>query len=287
MKRIKIYIEDEESSYFVYENGEIYNSKTKRFLKGSVFNSGYRFVSLSVNNKSKNYAVHRLVAEAFLPNPLKLPIVNHIDGNKLNNNVENLEWVTAQKNSQHAHDTGLITDKRTRWNKVLISNEELSQRWRQYRNTNYFISKNGTVYNQKTMVLLNKIKRSDGYECVSLCSNGKRKSKLVHCLLATAWMGYDESSDFVVNHKDGNKNNNSLSNLEIVPKKENVQHSCYSLGNCTKKVVRYKPGEEDVVYPSVTVCARENGVCVSTISLAIKTHSKSNKGQYYYKFLEE
>lgn len=57
---------------------------------------------------TNTYSVHRAVAEAFIPNPNNLPCVNHIDGNKENNHVSNLEWVTYQENSQHAAKTGLI-----------------------------------------------------------------------------------------------------------------------------------------------------------------------------------
>lgn len=59
--------------------------------------------------KSRNKFIHRLMAETFLPNPKNKEQVNHIDGNKLNNNIDNLEWVTAKENSQHALKTGLIT----------------------------------------------------------------------------------------------------------------------------------------------------------------------------------
>lgn len=59
--------------------------------------------------KRKNKAIHRLMAETFIPNPNDKPQVNHIDGNKLNNNLENLEWVTKQENSQHAVNTRLTT----------------------------------------------------------------------------------------------------------------------------------------------------------------------------------
>lgn len=67
---------------------------------------GYLIVGLTKNAKKTFYSVHRLVANAFIPNPLKLPQVNHIDTNKMNNSISNLEWVTAQDNTVHAINHG-------------------------------------------------------------------------------------------------------------------------------------------------------------------------------------
>ena len=68
----------------------------------------YKVVSYQVNSKQKREYVHRLVAKAFLPNPENYPIVNHKDGNTLNNAVGNLEWCSASYNTKHAHENGLI-----------------------------------------------------------------------------------------------------------------------------------------------------------------------------------
>ena len=80
----------------------------KIFSDSSVTGVGYRSCALYKNEKTRNSnMVHRLVAMAFIPNPNNLPQVNHIDGNKLNNNVENLEWCNAFHNQSHAVKIGL------------------------------------------------------------------------------------------------------------------------------------------------------------------------------------
>lgn len=86
--------------------------------------TGYDFVCLRKNNRDKNFSVHRLVAQAFIPNPRNLSDVNHIDGNKRNNSVENLEWCTRSENLKHALDIGLIENQCKICRKVTIKCEE-------------------------------------------------------------------------------------------------------------------------------------------------------------------
>ena len=83
-------------------------NKNDKILKLSFNFQKYLMVNLSKYGVKKSYRVNRLVAEAFIPNPLNKSQVNHIDGNKINNNVENLEWVTPSENMQHAYKNGLI-----------------------------------------------------------------------------------------------------------------------------------------------------------------------------------
>jgi hypothetical protein len=97
-------------NYTVTEDGLVYSLKSSKYISMLPNkNVQYLQVSLWKNNRGKNFYVHRLVAEAFIPNPNNLPMVNHKDGNKLNNHVSNLEWVVSSENAQHAVDTGLKT----------------------------------------------------------------------------------------------------------------------------------------------------------------------------------
>lgn len=73
-----------------------------------VNNYGYLRIILTKNKFKKNHFIHKLVAETFIPNPNKYPIVNHIDGNKQNNCVDNLEWCNHKKNTEHAVRNNLI-----------------------------------------------------------------------------------------------------------------------------------------------------------------------------------
>lgn len=76
--------------------------------KQTLMNKGYFVVTMSTDDNSKRCLVHRLVALAFIPNPENKPQVNHIDGNKQNNCVSNLEWVTDKENMTHASKNGLL-----------------------------------------------------------------------------------------------------------------------------------------------------------------------------------
>mgnify|MGYP000227006875 FL=1 len=93
--------------YTILKDGRIWSKYKRKYIGGSIGN-GYKQVTLTSGGKATNHAVHRLVAQAFVPNPHSKPYVNHIDGNKLNNHYTNLEWCTAQENVEHARIMGLL-----------------------------------------------------------------------------------------------------------------------------------------------------------------------------------
>lgn len=88
--------------------------KNKTYLKGCKNSKGYLLVTLCKNHTQKAFNIHRLVAEAFIPNPNNLPCVNHIDENKINNIFTNLEWCTYQYNNTYGHrlEKSIATRKR-------------------------------------------------------------------------------------------------------------------------------------------------------------------------------
>ena len=112
MKEIWKDVQGYEGLYKVSNLGNVYSYKSKKILKKyfpvfSLGATGYNLVGLYKNGKQKMFGVHRLVAQAFIDNPLNLPIVNHKDGNKRNNAVSNLEWCTQKENVAHAIAMGV------------------------------------------------------------------------------------------------------------------------------------------------------------------------------------
>lgn len=100
-----------DDNYLVDSNGNILNAKRFRIVKVSLNHKGYlKFDRSGPGSKT----VHRIVAEAFIPNPDNKPQVNHKDGNKLNNNVDNLEWVTNTENIMHAVENNLFKTEKTK-----------------------------------------------------------------------------------------------------------------------------------------------------------------------------
>jgi len=103
--------------YDLYEVSNFGNIKSLNFNKESILklnltDKGYLHVSLFKNRIKKTTSVHRIVAISFIPNPENKPCVNHIDGNKQNNKITNLEWVTVKENIHHSFNLGLNSGKK-------------------------------------------------------------------------------------------------------------------------------------------------------------------------------
>ena len=108
------YIKDYEGLYIITENGNIFSYKSNKFLKHTLNKGGYHMVDLYNNGKRKRFLIHRLVAEAFIPNPNNLPCVNHKDENKSNNNVNNLEWCSYEYNNNYGTRVKRSAEKRSK-----------------------------------------------------------------------------------------------------------------------------------------------------------------------------
>lgn len=123
------------SDYYICDKGFIISTKGKKpkILKNRYDKNGYVVCYIRDENtgQRKDYKIHRLVAEYFIDNPNNCRVVNHIDGNKQNNNVNNLEWCTHTENNLHAYRTGLTHSKKcpilcTTNNTVYASQKEAS-----------------------------------------------------------------------------------------------------------------------------------------------------------------
>lgn len=121
----KYIIINEFNNYAISNFGNVKNVKKNKILTPYLNVNGYLTYTFCQNGIKKTFRIHRLVALYFIDNPNNLPYVNHKDGNKINNSVENLEWCTAQENDHHVRRTGLKNQEKPVVAKNIITNEEL------------------------------------------------------------------------------------------------------------------------------------------------------------------
>lgn len=116
-----------EGLYKISTNGKVYSLKRKKIKRIDTNRHGYERVNLFKNGRGKHFLVHRLVAQAFIPNPNNYSFVNHIDGNKLNNDVNNLEWCTWSQNMIHAYSHGLVKHLTTKVIQYTLASEKVKE----------------------------------------------------------------------------------------------------------------------------------------------------------------
>lgn len=272
-------------NYLIYDDGNVFNTNTNKMLCGSIGENGYKYYRLSKNNIKKMFYAHRLVAEAFLENPNNLPIVNHKDGNKLNNNLNNLEWVNYSDNIKHFH-------KEIKKNKQNIKQEKykkdlLNEVWTEaIDNNNYMVSNLGRIRNIKTNNILHPVETS-GYYKVRLSLNGQTKDWLVHKLVYLSFNKEDIiNNNYCIDHIDGNKHNNSLENLRKITFSENVKNAYYiqKTNSNIKPVSQFdKDNNFIATYPSAREAGRQLNLDSSSISKCCKNKLKT-VGGFIFKY---
>lgn len=266
----KYYYEGQETDYSVSEEGKVRNDKTGKELKGTIHSNEYQRVILTINGKFKSILVHRMVAETFLPNPDNLPVVHHKDRNKINNHLDNLQWVTFSENFEGG------PNKRE---PVYAEIDENDDNWKDIPGFDgYKASKMGQIYNKNTRRIL-----SGSYRNEYLRVNIKGKNYSAHVLVYSAFFG-EVPKGMVIDHINGKKDDNRIENLRCVSQSENMYNAQRNghKGQC--KVAQYDLDHNFIKeYSSCSEAAKEFGVTYAAIS------SAANRGGtscgYYWKKL--
>lgn len=149
-------------NYTIYSDGRVYSKLRKKYLKGHDRGRGYLQYRLYDNNGiQKAFNVHRLVAKHFIANPENKPTVNHINGNKKDNRVENLRWATHSEQTIHAMQTGLLKPNTSGIGKP-----------GKYHGMSKPVTNGKKIYESANLA------RKDGFHssAISLCCNGKLKT---------------------------------------------------------------------------------------------------------------
>lgn len=216
----------EHTKYMISDKGNVKNKDTNYILEKHD-KTGYSTVLITHEGKSSTHRLHVLVAKSFLINNNPKNIVNHIDGDKLNNNLDNLEYISQSDNVKHAYENKLLipNTQKLSTNKISDTIEFNSLIYRIVPNfPDYSATINGKVYSHKSKRFIKGQINFEGYVRIGLYKDGNEKKLLVHRIIAETFILNPENKA-QVNHKDMNKSNNSVENLEWITNRENKIHS--------------------------------------------------------------
>lgn len=273
-----------ENLYKINKKGHIY-SCYKKCLKSLSITNGYYTTQLYKNNKPNNFMIHRLMGYCFLNLSENSNLfVNHKDGNKLNNNLENLELTTPSENSIHAYKTNL---KQPSKQINIIEDVDLSNYKIIINFPNYMINEYGKIYIIKRKRHKKLDKNNNGYIRVELANNGKNKKYYIHRLVAEYYLENPNNLKFV-NHKNGNKQNNHYTNLEWISQKNNIKHSYEKLNNKHKYkgVIQYDLQMNEIArYKSQKYAKIITGICDTGINKCCKG-IRNSSGGFKWKYID-
>jgi len=143
--------------------GEIWSHKRNKFIIGKINRYGYHTVGIrNSNSKRLHKQTHRLIALVYIPNPENKPCVNHKDGNKLNNHIDNLEWCTISENTQHSFNNQLQINKKGK-------EDECSKWLTQYNKQDDIIAEYGSIREAHRLTNIDR-------KSISQCCNNKMKT---------------------------------------------------------------------------------------------------------------
>lgn len=282
--------------------------KRGTLLTQNVNQFGYKTVSPFMNGKTLYRQVHRLVAIAFAPNPDSLPLVNHIDGDRLNNNVSNLEWVTAKQNAERTVNHATESSRRSRkviqtfpdgrtetWSSMKEAAEEagVSQgvmttlcrsgrpnasgsSWKYFEDATP--APPGEQWGTASGIVVSthgRIRLPDGQIVVGRQRGAylRYQSHGVHRLVAEVFCEKPPGAN-TVNHRDGNPVNNHRDNLEWVTQRENCNHAVVSGLSRRYAVRRTQPNGTVTTYPSIQEASRQTHISAGDIVGACKGRKK-------------
>lgn len=271
----RIYLNGKESHYEIEDTGVVFNLNTGKVLKGTL-RGGYHYYDLRFEGNKYSKGVHRLVAEAFLPNPKE--VVHHINNDPLDNNLSNLEWVTYSENNLNVNKTA------ARDNISATIEYKDDETWKTcVQNEGYLISSYGRVKNIVTNKILKGAIKNSGYHEYCLTKNGVKTSYLGHRLVYQAF--FPEEKLDIINHINGKKADNRIDNLENVTSAENNEHALRSGLKALKKVGQYTlDGTLLRTFDSCAAAARYVGIRPQSLNHAVRMGTKSCG--YFWSYIE-